>query len=61
MKLAPRLLVSLLPLLCSCEKKEASDGVPVYGEPVGIQMEVLSDDPAKQPKSGQGGSRRPAT
>jgi hypothetical protein len=46
MKLAPRLLLSLLPLLCSCEKKEASDGVPVYGEPIGIQMEASQGVPA---------------
>lgn len=46
MKLAPRLLVSLLPLLCSCDKKEASDGVPVYGEPIGIQMEAAQGVPA---------------
>jgi hypothetical protein len=45
MKLAPRLLLSLLPLLIACEKKAPTDQ-PVYGEPVGVTMEASKDLPA---------------
>jgi hypothetical protein len=44
MKLAPHLLLSLLPLLIACEKKAPSDE-PVYGEPVGVTMEASKDLP----------------
>jgi hypothetical protein len=45
MKLAPRLLLSLLPLLIACDKKAPADQ-PVYGEPVGVTMEASKDLPA---------------
>jgi hypothetical protein len=44
MKLAPRLLLSLLPLLIACEKKAPSDEV-AYGEPVGVTMQASKDLP----------------
>lgn len=49
MKLAPRSLVSLLPLLpllMACEKQAPADPQPTYGDPVGITMEASKDLPA---------------
>ncbi|MCK6591653.1 MAG: hypothetical protein HUU21_21090 [Polyangiaceae bacterium] len=44
MKLAPRLLLTLLPLLVACEKKPPAEQ-PAYGDPVGITMEASRDLP----------------
>lgn len=45
MKLAPRLLLSLLPLLIACDKKAPADQ-PVYGEPIGVTIEASKELPA---------------